>query len=236
MYRIAVCEDEPLLAEQNTRMACRILEGRGMVPDRDYRVDTYHTAAELLEQFRLQPRPYDLLLLDIELADGNGVALAGALREQRVTSSILYITAHREFASDALHTRAVDYLAKPVDEAALAAALDWDLRVNYRPERPVLHTETGAIPIQEILYLEIAGRRTAVHLDGGVEFLSEPLSRVKASLLGRGFSHSHFSYLVNLGRVFRVEHTALTLDTGEQIPVSRRYYRSLMNAYIDFMK
>ena len=41
---------------------------------------------------------------------------------------------------------------------------------------------------------------------------------------------------MNLARVSRVEHTVLTLDTGEQVPVSQRYYRQLMDAYIDFMK
>ena len=236
MYRVAVCEDEPLLAEQNARMTCRILEGRGMVRDRDYRVDTFYTAAALLEKFDTQPRAYDLLLLDIDLADGSGLDLAGALRERRVTASVLYITGYQEFTAQALHTRAVDYLLKPVDEEKLAAALEWDLRVNYRPERPVLHTPAGAIPLSEILYLEIDGRKTAVHLDKTVESLSEPLSKLKTSLLGRGFSHSHFSYLVNLARGSRVEDTVLTLDTGEQVPVSRRYYRPLMDAYIDFMK
>ena len=37
MYRVAVCEDEPLIAQQNAQMVCHILDGRGMVRDRDYR-------------------------------------------------------------------------------------------------------------------------------------------------------------------------------------------------------
>ena len=236
MYRIAVCEDEPLIARQNVQLVCQILDSRGMVRDRDYRVDTYSAAAALLERFSGQPRAYDLLLLDIDLADGSGLALAGTLRERQVTASVLYITGYQEYAAQALHTRAVDYLLKPVDGSKLAATLDWDLRVNYRPERPVLHTETRAIPLPEILYLEIAGRKTAVHLEGDTELLSEPLSQVERPLLGQGFTHSHFSYLVNLARVARVERTVLTLDTGERIPVSRRYYQALMDCYIDFMK
>ena len=62
------------------------------------------------------------------------------------------------------------------------------------------------------------------------------ISQVERPLLGQGFTHSHFSYLVNLARVARVERTVLTLDTGERIPVSRRYYQALMDCYIDFMK
>ena len=40
----------------------------------------------------------------------------------------------------------------------------------------------------------------------------------------------------NKGRVAQVERTFLILDTGERIPVSRRYYQTLIEQYIDFMK
>lgn len=52
----------------------------------------------------------------------------------------------------------------------------------------------------------------------------------------QGFCLSHFSYLVNLAHVARVERDALTLDTGEAIPVSRRYYQDFMARYVESLK
>ena len=49
MYRIAVCDDEPLMAEENVNMARRILSGRGMDPERDYQIDAYLSPNPLME-------------------------------------------------------------------------------------------------------------------------------------------------------------------------------------------
>ena len=50
MYRIAVCDDEPLMAEENVNMARRILNGRGMDPERDYLIDAYLSPDPLMEK------------------------------------------------------------------------------------------------------------------------------------------------------------------------------------------
>ena len=47
----------------------------------------------------------------------------------RFEASIIYVTGHAGFALDSFPTRPLDYLLKPVNEARLAAALDWDIRM-----------------------------------------------------------------------------------------------------------
>ena len=237
MYRIAVCDDEPLMAEENVNMARRILNGRGMDPERDYQIDAYLSPDPLMEKLTAQPNAYDLLLLDIELSGENGVELAAFLREKRFEASIIYVTGHAGFALDSFPTRPLDYLLKPVNEERLAAALDWDIRKKSRvPERPMLRSGTRAILLSSIHYLEIHGRRTLAHLDRGDEILPEPLSKLERSLLDRGFRHSHFSYLVNLEHVEQIRRTEVLMDSGERLPVSRSCYQELMNSYIDQMK
>ena len=116
MYRIAVCDDEPLMAEENVNMARRILNGRGMDPERDYQIDAYLSPDPLMEKLTAQPNAYDLLLLDIELSGESGVELAAFLREKRFEASIIYVTGHAGFALDSFPTRPLDYLLKPVNE------------------------------------------------------------------------------------------------------------------------
>lgn len=237
MYRIAVCDDEPLMAEQNAAMTRRILDGRGLTAEQDYHIDAFTSPEPLMEQLAAQPGAYSLLLLDIELAGENGVKLASFLREKRFTASILYITGHAGFAMDSFPTRPLDYLLKPVDEARLAAALDWDLqKMEQRTERPMLRSGTRAILLSSIRYLEIHGRRTLAHLEQGNETLPEPLSQLEETLLERGFRRCHYSYLVNLDHIAQIRRTQVLLDTGETLPVSRNRYQELMDSYIEQMK
>ena len=232
MYRIAVCEDDPRTAEQNKTAACHVLEGKGRSQGRDYDVEVFHTAAPLMKRLTADPDAYQLLLLDIQLDGDNGVELARFLREHKVSASIIYITDHPGFALDSFPTYPLEYLLKPVDEARLSAALDWD----RQQKRPVLRVGGRTVPLDEIAYLETAGRKTAVHTrEERIEY-TVPLSKLKEEFQKQGFCLSHFSYLVNLAHVARVERDALTLDTGEAIPVSRRYYQDFMARYVESLK
>lgn len=237
MYRIAVCEDDPRTAEQNKAAACRVLDGKGRVRGQNYDVDVFHTAAPLMERLTEDADAYQLLLLDIQLEGDNGVELARFLREHQVSASIIYITDHPGFALDSFPTYPLEYLLKPVDEERLAAALDWDWKQRHiRPKRPVMWVGSRAIPLGEITYLETSGRKTAVHTSTERLEHSVPLSRLKEEFQRQGFCLSHFSYLVNLARVARVDRDTLTLDTGESIPVSRRYYQDFIARYVESLK
>lgn len=237
MYRIAVCEDDPRTAEQNKTAACRVLDGKGRVRRQDYDIEVFHTSAPLMERLAKDPDAYQLLLLDIQLEGDNGVELARFLREHQVKASIIYITDHPGFALDSFPTYPLEYLLKPVDEARLAAALDWDWqRRQERKKRPVLRVGGRAISLDEIAYLETSGRKTAVHTREERIEHAVPLSKLKEDFQKQGFCLSHFSYLVNLSHVTRVDRDALTLDTGESIPVSRRYYQDFMARYVESLK
>lgn len=68
------------------------------------------------------PAP-DLLLLDIQLADGLSLELFADGAPARACP-VIFTTAYDEFALAAFRAHAVDYLLKPIDEARLAAAFD----------------------------------------------------------------------------------------------------------------
>ena len=237
MYRIAICEDDPYTAEQNKTAACRVLEGKGHVRRQDYDIEVFHSAAPLMERLAEDPDVYQLLMLDIQLDGDNGIELAHFLREHQVNTSIIYITDHPGFALDSFPTYPLEYLLKPVDEARLAAALDWDWQQKHiRPKRPVMQIGSRVVPLDEMIYLETSGRKTAIHTQKDRIEYAVPLSKLKEEFQKQGFCLSHFSYLVNLSHVARVERDTLTLDTGESIPVSRRYYQDFMARYVESLK
>src|SRR5690349_5925209 len=108
---IVVAEDEPTLA----RNMARFLQRRG------YRVAVAGTMAQARELCRqLAPR---ILLTDLDLPDGNGLALIDELCGSRSPCKIVLITAHRgaDLARDAIRRGAQRCLEKPVPLDRLAA-------------------------------------------------------------------------------------------------------------------
>ena len=99
--------------------------------------------------------PYDAIVLDLMLPEVNGFEICEQLREARIWTPILMLTA-RDGTSDevrALDSGADDYLTKPFAHAVLVARLRALLR-RGAPERPVV-LEAGD------LRLDPAGHRAS---------------------------------------------------------------------------
>lgn len=110
--RIFLAEDEPPARERLCETLARVAPDAELVGHAD---SVQATAAWLAAH-----PPPDLLLLDIQLADGLSLDLFSA---HRVRLPVIFTTAFDRFALDAFQTLAVDYLLKPVADTALAQAL-----------------------------------------------------------------------------------------------------------------
>lgn len=111
--KVFIAEDEPPARERLIEALSRIAPHVRVVGH----TDSVKATADWLAT---QPLP-DLLLLDIQLSDGLSLELFDG-RELAVP--VIFTTAYDQFAMDAFRALAVDYLLKPVDEAALARALE----------------------------------------------------------------------------------------------------------------
>ena len=93
--------------------------------------------------------------------------------------------------------------------------------------------DTHRVPLSAILSLRAAGNYVEFHLDGG----SRPLMRaslreMETQLAGHGFIRTHRSWLINAQRVRQVTSLGsgdylLTLDSGDEAPLSRRFPEAL---------
>lgn len=77
-----------------------------------------HTA--LAELRKLNP---DVLFLDMDLLEVNGIQFAEKLLEEQLRIEVVFVTAHTQFALDAFDVNAADYLLKPVQTARLERAV-----------------------------------------------------------------------------------------------------------------
>ena len=128
MVRTMIVDDEPLAVER-LQLLCAQVDELALVGTAGDGV----TALRMAEALHPQ-----LLLVDINMPQMDGMALARALAESEQSPAIIFITAYDSFAVEAFDLAAVDYLLKPVSLDRLSRAIE---RVRER-----LHagTENGA--------------------------------------------------------------------------------------------
>lgn len=106
--------------------------------DRGFTVETAASVAEGLAAARSDAPAF--AVVDLRLADGNGLEVVEALREAREDMRIVMLTGYGNIATAvaAVKAGAVDYLAKPADADAIAAALtETDRPLPPPPEDPM---------------------------------------------------------------------------------------------------
>ena len=101
--RIAICEDNNTQRDLLLMMIEKWSSERNKKPY----IKTYSSAESFLFAMA-DEKPFDLLLLDIQMKEMTGIELAKSLRGQRNNINIIFITALRDFvfegySVDALH-------------------------------------------------------------------------------------------------------------------------------------
>lgn len=179
----------------------------------------------------------DLALLDIEMPGGNGVQLAGALREAGVRC-VIFSTAHAEHALAAFELAALDYLLKPYTAERLAAAL---VRVRERLAQPVAPVGEWWVEGERV---RLAGVQWIAAADNYIELHLPPRCLLERATLADAlarpgwaarFLRVHRSHAVNMAHVQRIERlgsgeAVLTLNGGQTLRVSRGY-RAALDAF-----
>lgn len=149
MYRVAVCEDEPNLLSGLCAQCREILS----------ELETEHEvmpfpSAEALGAVLADGARFDLLCLDIFLAEQSGMELAQEVRKWDDQVSILFVTSSTEYLLEGYGVRPIQYLLKPVKREKLKKAFLTDLRLNHQPRTVTLKVrgKTAVLPLADIRY------------------------------------------------------------------------------------
>jgi two-component system, response regulator RegA len=132
----------------------RAMESRGFI------VTTAESIAEGL--IRLETASPAFAVVDMRLADGNGLEVISALKRRRPDARAIILTGYGNIATavNAVKMGAVDYLAKPVDaDDVVAALLAHDGAVAEPPEHPMSADRVRWEHIQRIY--ELCGRNVS---------------------------------------------------------------------------
>lgn len=228
-YNFAVCEDEPAQQRNLEQMVQKWAAMNGFFAH----ITCFPSAEAFLFRYA-EDKSYDILLLDIEMAEMNGVQLARIVRGENKEVQIVFITGYMEYIADGYDVEALHFLIKPVTEVKLFEVLDRAVIKLNRNERAIIlnrNGETVRIPLYEIRFLDVQRNYVTVHANEDI--------RVKATLgeleceLDDAFLRIGRSVIVHLSYIRRVTKTDILLSDDTVIPLPRGQYDIVNRALIE---
>lgn len=235
MFRIAVCEDEKAQREYITKLLEIWQEKTG----EPVLTDTYTSAEQFL--FEAEGKDsYQLLILDIQMGQMNGMELARKVRERDGKVGIVFLTGIREYAIEGYEVGAIRYLLKPVKEEEFYALMRQINDTAKEQEQDYFFFQaagtTCRVPFSEILYAEAEGHYVCLKTEDKEWKWKENISSLAVELEKKGFFLLRRGLYVNLAQVSQIGKTECVLENGEYLPVSKARYRALNEAFIAFYK
>lgn len=236
-----IVDDEPL--------AVKLLESYvARTPDLEL-VGSFADSISALAE--LQRRPVDLLLLDIQMPDLNGMELAHAIDNRR--TRIVFTTAFKDYAFESYEVRALDFLLKPIryvkfQEAISKAREAYALTQAPASELPETAPQMTQAP--DSLFLRIDGEwrqlamRRILYVEGMKDYLKfyvegerspwvthMTMATAEEMLPGTQFMRISRSHIVSLSHIRSIDRNSCVY-IGEQIIRVTDSYREAFDRYL----
>lgn len=228
---IAICDDENIEIQYLTLFVKSWADSKKINAD----ISDFESAESFLSHYS-ENKNIDILLLDIQMSGLNGIELAKQIRIENNSMQIIFITGFSDFMAEGYDVSALHYLMKPVKEEKLFEVLDKAVSFVRTPFRTVIFPKTGGdikIKADDIIYAEVLSHTTTLyHVNGKEEFQIRISDMEK--LLGDGFFKCHRSYIVSMKYVRRVTKSAMILESGHEIPLSRSMYDAAIQEFIRY--
>lgn len=232
-FNFAICDDENKELEYLSSIIVDWCAATSNTPQ----VSRFTSAESFLFDYE-ENKSYDILLLDIQMRELDGIALAEKLRRVDSRVQIIFITGFDEYMDKGYDVNALHYLLKPVKKEKLFEVLDRAAKILQKEESYCVfeaENEIEKVAVSDILYVEAFGHSCEVVTKGGTFKVNRSISEIHKTL-GKNFVFCHRSFLVNLANVSKITKTEIYLDTGKSVPLSRRLYGKINEEFIKFYR
>ena len=210
-FSVTVLEDD----EREQKKLKEYLEKFGSENDVVFCVKIFSSVKE----FEAGYEKSDLVLVDIELPDGNGFKVSESLRKKDESVMIIFVTNMAQYAVKGYEVEAFDFIVKPISYYGFSVKTERamvKLRATKKEKDKtiVLKTVNSVITlaVSDILYVEVIGHSLVYHTVNGDFDVYGTMQKAAEDLGEAQFEFCNRCYLVNLAHVESVKGVRMQIE------------------------
>lgn len=231
MIRADIIEDDA----QDRAALKGALEKFGKENGVEFVVREYESALIFLSAYK---RDADIVFMDIELPDTDGMTAAHSLREVDSDVCLVFVTNMAKLAIKGYEVFAFDFIVKPLSYPNFALKLNRALtHLNARVSKSVIVAsgrDKIKLSVTDIYFVEIAGHKIVYHTKSGGVVSYGTLKSVEELLEDDLFVRCNNCYLVNLRHVTAIR-AGCAVVGGQQLMISAPRKALFERALADYL-
>ena len=231
MIKVAVCDNEYQMAVEIEQWIT-IISNKNFI---EVDTDVFSDGEELLHEID-QANNYDIIFLDIEMENLDGINTAKKIRELDKNVIIIYVSGYEAYAIETFEVNPFRFIVKPVKQEILEkvylAAVDRvtleDVFFQYKYGKS-FYKEC----IEDIIYFESSRRIINIITVHGVFKFYGKLNDVQERIASAKttFLRIHQSYLVNYKYISRLSYDFVEMRNGVRLSISEEKQKLISELY-----
>lgn len=230
---LCICDDDEIVHDRIKELLCSF----EINEDNISITDTF-SGEELLDKLSAGIR-FDIIFLDVEMDNIDGVKTAEQIRTIDSETIIIFVSSHSRYTKDAFRVEALHFIDKPIDPDEFAEVFARAVKKYCTNNETVTfkwEAERYNIPIKDIVYIEGYKRHlTVVTVKGEVEAVGR-IPVVQKVLAPYGFIQLHQGFIVNAEFIKVFGREDVTLKDGKKLTVSVRKRRDALKSYDAYLR
>ncbi len=228
---LAVVEDDDKTRER----FCATIDEYGERQGISFCKRCFGLATDFLENYSPD---YDIVFMDIQLPDLDGMSAAKKLREVDKSVTLVFVTNFAQYAINGYEVGATDFIVKPVEYAHFSVKFDRILsKINAFSDIIIaVKTNNGIISVaaSELKYVEVMGHSLIYHTTHGNLNASGTLYKAESQLAKAKFVRCNSCYLVNPRYVQSINNYT-TVVGGDELKISYAKKKDYRKAVADYL-
>lgn len=186
-------------------------------------------------------KDFDVLFVDIQMSGMSGMDMARRIRQSDEKIVIIFTTGISDYIEEGYDVAAMHYLLKPIREEKVKECLNKALTRRDNKKYILVHTDEDIIklPSDDINYIEAMGHGCIVGVKAGKNssiIIKESISEMEKQVDENEYVKCHRSYICSIVNIHHIDKTSIYFDNGDSVPVSRRMYDKVNQAFIRYFK
>lgn len=230
--KIAICDDNKAVINsvRNALMQCKDFISQ-------INIDEFYSGESLIDYYSKGAK-YDLIFLDIQMEEINGINTAFKIKKIQKDVMLIFLTGHSTYVKEAFSVQAFQYLTKPVKQEEIIKEFKRAVehyKVNHTKYKIEDKRSTIYVEINNIIYMEVRNHMISINTDKGVYIMKGKLKDEEVRLQKYDFIRCHQGYIINMDWIQAINEDNVLLKTGCRVPMSRRLRKTVINVFSNYI-